>query len=72
MTSRCITLPGTQTLTMASDTQQSAEAPTTWCQSLAVLFKGSEALEGPLKYDDENGCIGIDPSKINKKICLIT
>lgn len=49
MTSRCVILPGAQKLTVASGAQQMGEAPTTWCRSLAVLFKGSEALEGPLK-----------------------
>lgn len=49
MTSRCVILPGAQKLTVASGARQMGEAPTTWCRSLAVLFKGSEALEGPLK-----------------------
>lgn len=36
--------------TMASGTEQIGENSTTWCQSLAVHFEGSEALEGSLKY----------------------
>lgn len=69
MTSRCIILPGAQKLTVASGTQQIGEVPTTWCRSLAVLFKGSEALEGPLKVGLMMEVVALEliPQKLMKR-----